>query len=431
MNLKLYLINERMVKKMSKKLIKCFTLISMVVLLAIIPIAGSTGCTTDEEGVIYLPILAPQSGTAATAYEPALGKLEPFLDYINTENPIPGVTLKTKIYDSKMNEDNEGVNGYLYLTEQENAQFIAFVDSVTIEALKARADDDHIPIFSPVGTVAATADPGYIFCIPMEFNKSVQGFLKWLDETWTGTEKARVGVVGWDMTWGRDHAAGAETYIANHPDNLVYDGAQLAPYGTTTWGSSITSELSDCDYVICGMFSSGLTGFIDEYRTAGYDGKFVLTDQNLGFWALYQASCDPADIDGLLWASNGRSWVSEPGYFGDLITDTLIPDYCTETEKSYFQNDQIASLTLCCYYYVTEVIREAVSQVDDIDDITGELIYEIAQELELSLDGYPDLSFSDTNRSLLHYTRVYEWNSSTSAFDNISGDEWINIPGFD
>jgi len=233
------------------------------------------------------------------------------------------------------------------------------------------------------------------------------------------------------MTWGRDHAQGAEEYIQANPDDFEWDGSVLMPYGTSVWGASATSALSDCDYVIAGAFMGGLIGFVNEYKTAEYDGTFVITDQNVGFWSTYVANCGRENLNGTLWPHNGRYWSVDGDYVGDLLTNTIIAEYCTDEEKAYFENQPTAGTVWIMLYYITELLREAVNQADSIDDIDGELLYDIAQTMTIEIEGYPTLGFTDTVRALLHYTRVYEYNAQINDFSRLGADEWITIPGFE
>lgn len=395
---------------MNRRLIKA---VSLVLLIALLPVTVLAGCAQKAEGTVYLPIVVPLSGPAAAGYLPAVAQWGAYVRYINEEDPIPGVKLELLQYDTKFNPA-EAISAYDWVREQ-GAKFIAFTDSGTGEALKDYAGEDKFPIITSTATYETTTPPGYVFCGSMDYYRQSKGFMQWLETELTGSEKATVGCFGGNDSFGNGHNDGAKDYAEAHTDKFVWGGSEMIAGASEVlnWGASVTNLL-DCDYIICGTFGKGLGSFVYAARAMGWTGKFVLTDANVGFWTAYIAQLPAGYLDNSIWSANGRYYLDldDQSDFGKILTDEVIANYATDDEKTAFQTMLSAETNLLVAYFATEMLREALKNVDDPDDLTGEMLYEAATTLVLTDlgDDYPsDIGFTATSRVLLPYSRIYEY----------------------
>ncbi len=421
---------------MNRRRIRTGIIFLMVALLALVSLAG---CAEEEEvepgtTTIYLPLLIPLSGSAATGYAiiPAMG--EALINYIEDNDPIPGVKLELLPYDTKL-DTSEAIPGYEYLVSQ-GALFVANTDSETANTLKSRVDEDKFPIFMTAGSTEATSNPGYVFCIPMDYYDQIQPIMEWIMDNWdyeTMERKPKVGLFGWNMGYGIDRKNSMEDYTAAYPDKFDYVGAQMAPYGTTSWTTEVEA-LKDCDYIIHGAFASGAAAFMATMRANGYTTpKFCMIGPDTGFMSIYLDTPGKEALDGSLWAADAGYWKSDISEIADITRD-LLDDYFTgdlASQKAWIEGGGMPSLPTVTigWLVVIETIREAVSQVDDPADITGELIHDVAETMMFSYDGWPTLNYSETLRALLIYEKVYEY--SATADDWHPAGDWIKAPSYE
>lgn len=413
---------------MNRKMTKIISLLLVVVLVVVSLLVG---CGDDDNGngelsTIYVTLAVPLSGPAASGYEPGVTPYEAYCDYINTEKPIPGVKLEMLYYDTKF-DFAQAMPAYQWVTDQ-GAKFICWTDTKTAVSLLDTVTEDHFPVFLGGGNKAISDNPGYVFGSQTEFNNQTASFMKWLKENWPNyPTKPKIGAFGINDTFGQDHAAGAEDYADAHPDDFEWVGTELAPEGTTSWATEV-AKLEDCDYIITGTFAGFAASFINELRAAESDAITVHTDANMSFWAIYDASCGPEKLDGALWIANA-GYITTDTY--PLVTTVkhIIDTYCTDEEAGIvYGTPYIAISNYISFLFCVEMLREAVDQVDDPADITGEQLYDIITTLELTEEGYPKMAYSETKRVLLTSFKMYEYDAADEDFHQLG--DWMTMPGY-
>jgi len=416
-------------KKMSSKWTKIFSFLLVLILIAAV---FSSACSDEddetggEKTVIKFALDLPLSGAAATAFIPTKIQSEAFIRYINAEEPIPGVELEVITYDNQY-DPSEAIPSYLDLVDR-GAKFIAWADSTCATNIQSVTTEDKFLVFAGNGTEAILEDPGYTFCCSMPFAYCTEGFMRWLEDDWSDyPTKPKVGCFGWNMSFGIDHATGAEDYADAHPDKFDWVGTELAPYGTASWATEV-EKLKDCDYIVIGAFAGGAASFINEFSGKGYDTIFVHSDPVMGFWnSVTLPTCGSEELDGDIWSCMARYYRTDPGEIGDIITDKLIPTYCTAEEAEAFQNTAPYSCVanLCNDYFVVEVIREAVSNLEDPADLTSEIMYDtiFSEDFDFELEGYPDFTYTKESPVMMRWTRIYEYSATLGDFERAS--DWI------
>jgi len=410
---------------MNRRLVK---VVSLVLVISLLVVSSLVGCGTKEteETTVYVGLLLPFTGPAASGYQNGIAMYNVAIDYVNNETAIPGVKVEILTYDDKL-DAGLAVQGYEWLKEQ--GVKLIMTDTVAAQTLASTVAEDKFPLTCVAGTKVLIDNPGYVFCVPPTYYQAVQGFLKWLETAWPSyPTKPKIGVFGWQMTWGIDFSNGAQDYCAAHSDNFTWVGSYLAPYPQTTAWSAGVEQLKDCDYIICGAFGGGAATFITEYRNKEYDGKFVGHDPWGAFWETYVDSCGKTALDETLIMSNYGYYLAD-SYAIDDVLKRIVVTYGTQQQRDLLAGSSWSvNPTFMVAYSQMELLREAVKSVEDPADITGELLYNITITQQLNIEGFPTLGYSATNRVLLPFTRVYEYSSIADNFHMVG--DWVRIPGF-
>lgn len=417
---------------MNRKLVKCISLLLLIVLLTT-SLVSAMGCSKKDSFVMAMAV--PLSGSASSSFLSLKEGFSVFCEYINAEDPIPGIELEVIEYDTKLDQ-SEAVAAYTWVREQ-GAKFLAWTDSTTALTNMESANLDKFPIFVCSGTSAVSANPGYVFCYAPEFGDQVEGFLKWVEDTWDyGTNgNPKIGFFGWsDHPVGQDHYNGAKDYSeASTKLDWVEGSAQISYMGTSTWTASQVDSVKDCDYLICGCLAGAAGNFINEYRGKGYDGQFVFTDSSESYWTIMAGLCSNGltDLDDSIWISNG-GYLRAETYPAITLLKQIIEDYGSDALNRMLTDHYSYGIepVWIHFLYCVEMLREAVAAVDDPKDITGEQLYNIATSMEFTLEGYPDMGYTDTIRTLLIADKIFQYDATADDFSAIS-DDWVIFPDFE
>jgi len=397
-------------------------------LLVIASLAGA-GCSNEEEGTVYYSLFIPRSGYYSTGYDIVVTTTEAMLEYINTEDPIEGVTLKLLTYDSESTSE-QAIPGYQWL-EQQGAKFIAVTDTEVVPTLKSTVDTDKFPVFMCSGTKIATQEPGYVFPIPMIFYDQVQPLMKYIMDEWDYTANPsgpKIGLFGWNLEYGTDRRDAIEDYIENNPGKFADDEAviRLVSTDTTNFVNEVEA-LKDCDYIFAGATATGMASFMGLMRSSGYnDPVFCFLGSDTGFMSIYAATEDGRNnIDGTLWASDA-------GYY--KVDDNEIAALSRYLIDDYFPAGVVGitpgMTTLVASLLVPiDILRTAASLVDDPEDITGELINYVATTMTFDYEDFPMADYSDDNRALLTSVMIYQYSAADNDWSSVS--EWITAPRYE
>ena len=155
---------------------------------------------------------------------------EALRDYL-TLHTVPGVDIKVVPYDSKSDPSRVPV-GYEWLKGRGLDVLSAAPPDVLL--LRSRLEADQIPVFQ-VSNILATLDSDWIFSEygPPESQLEVE--LQWITDTWEGAEKAKVGFVGLSgVPFYESQRDKVEAWVAEHPDDFEWLGAEMAPSTTTS-----------------------------------------------------------------------------------------------------------------------------------------------------------------------------------------------------
>ncbi len=210
-----------------KKLARVVALVLAVALLASVP--GSVGCGREEGrgNEVVIGWEWDLTGRAALAVVQVYDALRDYL----TLNTVPGVDIKVVPYDAK-SDPARVPGGYEWLKGRGLDVLSAAPQDVLL--LRSRLEADQIPVFQ-VSNILATLDSDWIFSEygPPESQLEVE--LQWITDTWEGAEKAKVGFVGLSgVPFYESQRDKVEAWVAEHPDDFEWLGAEMAPSTTTS-----------------------------------------------------------------------------------------------------------------------------------------------------------------------------------------------------
>ncbi|MFC1999353.1 PKD domain-containing protein [Chloroflexota bacterium] len=375
-----------------------------------------------ESVVVYFPGFFPGSGYLAQTYAPMLISLNAWVDYINNESPIPGVTLESLFYDSKY-DPAEAQPGYTWLKAQ-GALFVSHGTTVEAETLKNDLDQDSFVMFVSTPTPAILTPPGTVFAYA-DYALNGLAVLDWVSTKWDYGTKGipKIGGWGYNIPYSVRSIDEAQAYCEANPTLFDWVDGPLAPYGTTSWFAEVET-LKDCDYLINACFGSGVPTFINEYRAKGYDGVFINTDAHLGFWTLIEESVPLDRLDGSLSAS-----VIDPEVF--MPTFDKVLGYMAAADRPTFEAmiPHQQAFYILYYLMVEEVLRNAVEAVGDPSALTSEAIFTAAKSFVMDLEGYPEgmMKFDATRRVLIDQAMMYEFSAAAGKWLKIG--DWVPVPG--
>ena len=403
---------------MNRRLIKTVVLVFMVALLAV---GMLSGCAEKDKSTIYVALQIPYSGAWAEGYEKLDASTKALIKYINEEDPIPGVTLELLTYDTQSGTDY-ALTGYEYLVGQ-GAKYIACTDSGTIMVIKSKANTDKVPVFLSGPVTAATSPPGYAFCAPMSYYNQTLPLLRYIADLSTPTSRPTIGFFGYsDMSYGSDRLDAIEDYYAANTTKLNYLGAQtFSMFSMPGAYSTEVNALKDCDYIFLGATSTHAAPFMSAMRDGGYSPKYCILGSDTGFMETYLTNPGEDALNGTLWATDLGYWRTSDDELNVLVRK-LVEEYYDADSKAELEAGYLAGLSTSVFVVLSgiEILREAVKDLDDPTDVTGEMIFNTAETYQFEYDGLPTMGFTNTKRSLLDDVEVWEFRSSDSDWHQVS-----------
>jgi ABC-type branched-subunit amino acid transport system substrate-binding protein len=382
------------------------------------------GCAKGKEEKVTIIIgnLTDLTGVAASALVPIQMAMDACVKYINEEDPIPGVELKTIRYDTRY-DPARAVPGYDWLRER-GAEVIYTEIPEMAETLRSFADQDKVPVVCAVATKPMYDPPGWVFCLNQDATHMMFTVMKWISDHWDyqGTgRKPKIGTAGWSSPYGNAVRDGAE-YCLDHPDQFDYVGSYMAPTGTMTWTGEVAA-LKNCDYVV--LTTPGAlqpSTFAAEFRAKGYTAKFVGLDSLSAYWDFMLNTIGSEELDGALIGQTWPLWVST----------IPIVDYLKNLAYEYYP-DKADSLIYgncgwisggCQAYLFVQCLREAIETVG-AENFDGQAFYDTAINFSPVLPGFEEIGWTPTERRIYRYIGMYEY--SYAAGDFVVLQDWVSV----
>lgn len=363
---------------------------------------GPPGTSTPppEEVTITIGNLTDITGVSANAQEVINFALDDLVRYFNDENLIPGVKLSVKTYDGQFDPAKD-IPGYEWLRERGADLIVTGVTSAPV-TLKSRVDRDKVPLFSLSGNLETVEPPGYVFAPASLPEHEALTLMKWIAENdWDYETKgpARIGGASWSEPNAQSFLSNVEAYAKAHPDQFKWEGAHLTDF-TFIWGPQVEA-LKDCDYVLT---PNPMTTFVKEYRTAGYDAKFIGNGPHIALLRMVDDADLWDEIDGMLFVTPSRWWGEEGGLVE--LREKLLYQNHSAGEAEEIKRMGGAYNALDNFYVVLEVIRKAAEEFGP-ENIDSETLYEAAKMVSLTVDGVERYSFGETKRYACNYYGIY------------------------
>jgi len=390
-----------------KLVVSCLMVLSVLATLCL-------GCAEEEEeGRVTIVIGHPTdlTGPASPSTVVHIEYLDYLIRYINEEDPIPGAKLEMLYYDTKYDPARE-IPGYDWLRDR-GAQVIMSFIPTTGEILKPFAQRDKIPILSAVPTTPMIDPPGWVFCANTPGRYSIKTLLDWVSENdWDYAQGIpKIGLVGWLEPYQLDISSAVAEYCIDHPDQFQFVAAPLTPMGVLTWSGEI-ELLGDCDYVVPPSTGIGTTTFINQFRDAGWNGRFLCTDAITAFMGMVVDACGRESMEGSHGWARGP-FFNYPSPIVDLyeeVVNMYAPDKAAE---GYF--DQAGGvITFGNFLWFMDLIRAAIEEVG-ADNFDGEALYNTAISFKKTYEGHPEEGYSETERFIPKHTMIWRWNAEADT----------------
>lgn len=351
-----------------------------------------------------------------------------FLDYfkmIEAEDPIPGVKIVIKTYDTRSDYSRIPI-GYEWLKGQGMKLFFA-PSPADIDVSYNKLEADQIPGFGTT-SLDSRKNATWAFWAFATFEDQNGAIMKWImTQDWDYQAKGRnpkVALVGWSGLISTIASVdGVEQYIAANPGKFDWQGSYLAPTGTINWVSE-ASKLKDCDYIFMGTIGSGTAAFIKESRARGYAGAIVNCSATLtGWWNLVTASV-PADNLTNLYQWTDIPWCWDNPYY----------QYCQTLALKYHSQDWWTAAARQSSYFsgpswgmiITEGIKKAIEQVGAAN-LDGPSIRDGLESvnIDMTADGWgvPWVFGPSNHIANGAIGKIFKWNLQSQKWDAVT--DWF------
>jgi len=382
------------------------------------------GCGEDkkEEAKVTIKIgyLTDFTGPAATAMVPNLWAILDAWEYLEVNDPIPGVKLELLSYDTAM-DASKAIPGYEWMKDRGVMTIFSFMPQNT-DIIAPFLAGDKMTALSHTVSAITEATP-WVFNSGLPVGPQYTSALQWVQENWPNyPTRPKVGLVGWNSSYEMGVAPAVEEYVLSlHPDKFEWLGAYLAPMGTTTWGMEVQA-LKDCDYVIpCHAGGSGWVTFLEQYRNAGYNAP-CCAGEGMAVWTsslLAKLGWEKLDgsINALTW-----SWWTDDNIYVDVGKEALARKHGGETELSLGYG-YISQVNAQFFWY--KMIKAAIVEVG-AENVTSESLYNPFEKFSITMPDMPEMGYTTTSRVNQRYARIYEWKASVENIERIQ--DWTLAP---
>ncbi len=385
------------------------------------PIVNPSPTPSRTEDVKFtIGNLTDKTGASANAIAVINQALDDIVEYFNEENLIPGVHLNVISYDGML-DPGQDVTGYEWLLAK-GADIIYTSVPTSPVTLNSRVNKDKVVLFTPSIPLRELSPPGYVFDLGNVPEHDAFTLLKWIaanDWDYQTNGPARIGGAGWTDSYNVEFQNAMKKYAQAHPEQFDFIGGFATEFGFL-WKSEIEA-LKDADYVFP---PSVPTSFIEQYRDAGNDAKFICAETQAAFTDLIDDARLWEEIDGALFIRASRWW-NETGPMIDF-TNRILDETHSASRAQEIRNMGSGYLSLgTSLYTMLEIIRQAAETVGP-DNLNSQAIYDSAQLYSFTADGLPLLDFTETKRYLMNYRLVYRADATEEDLVPIS-ENWLPV----
>jgi ABC-type branched-subunit amino acid transport system substrate-binding protein len=398
-------------------------IVSLLVLaLLALPLLGLLGCgSSNQTGTVTIKVgyLTDLTGPASSAMQVNQWAILDAWQYLEKNDPIPGVKLKLESYDTQM-DPARAIPGYEWLKERGVVVLYAYMPQ-TLDVVIPYLERDKMPAFTHNPSDAGLASP-WVFDSGPTSRDTFTLALQWLSDHWSNyPTKPTIGIVGWDTPYELTIVAAMKDYVQSHPDEFDLVGSYLSPSGAMSW-SGYVEKLKNCDYVCpCAAAGTGIVSFISQFRSAGGTATFFGGEPMPVWTNLIIPTVGWSAMDGSF-SALPWPWWSDQIESVAVAKDALLENHSGETELS-LGFAYVSQVTAQFFWY--ELLKAAIEEVG-AGNVDGQAVYNTAINFHYTIQGMPEMSYSQTNRVNSHYAKVYEW--SAQAKDLVAISDWLPAP---
>ena len=288
--------------------------------------------------------------------------------------------------------------------------------------LSPRVNMDEVILFTPSIPLRELSPPGYIFDTGNVPEHDAFTLLKWIAENdwdYEANGPAKIGGAGWEDSYDIEFMDAMDRYAEAHPDQFEFIGKYIKEF-TFMWSMEVEA-LKDADYVFPPSVPVSL---MEQYRKAGYDGKFICGETHAAFMSLIDQSNLWDDIDGTLYIRTSRWW-TEHGPMIDftnrILNESHSPDKASEIRQMGSGYLALGS----CFYPIVDIIRITAETVGP-ENIDSQTLYDAAKSYSRTIDELDRYSFGETKRYLIDYLRVYRADRTRQDLMPVD-DNWLPV----
>jgi ABC-type branched-subunit amino acid transport system substrate-binding protein len=392
----------------------------LVSALLALPLFGLLGCGSKETGTVTIKVgyLTDLTGVASPAMGPNQWAILDCWEYLEQTDPIPGAKLKLISYDTGF-DASRFIPGYDWLKSQGVVVMYSYMPQVT-DTIAEFAERDKMPIFTHTLDAFVASNP-WVFQSAMVVAEQYDLALQWLSDNWPSyPTKPKIGIVGWDTSYELPAIDAMKAYIQSHSDKFDLVGSYTQPSGTVSW-SGVVRALKGCDYV-CPIFAggTGYSTFISQFRDAGGTATFF-AGEGLPCWTgLIIPTSGWQAMDG---SFNALTWGWYTGPSHNLIAaakEAVARRGKTELSLGYGYFSQFIAQV---FWY--ELLKATIESVG-AENVDSQAVYNTAINFHYTIEGMPEMGYTETSRVNVHSGMIYEWNAE--AGDLIPISDWLVAP---
>jgi ABC-type branched-subunit amino acid transport system substrate-binding protein len=391
----------------------------MAVILAALSFAVACGKTAEEVKVVKIGWVGAFTGAASATYDAWLVGTQVYLNYINDEDPIPGVKLEFDLYDTRYDPSRE-VLAY-YKMEEDGVLAINTVASAFQVTAKPLAEEDKIPIIAGATGKDSVEPPGWIFGVNVPQPQCARIGLQFIHENWDYEGEGRnpkLAVFGWNMPFGLDHIRACEAFAADFDIDLVL--TEMTPVGTMDMSVNGQRGISSgADWFMEALLPGPLASVLREVYTTA-PGQV----ESLCFYSRWSELLEAVGAAGEgLYISNYNCDFQEPTPAGVSFMAGLMDKAYPGGWEAY--NDPTVLMQVPAIMFLVKAIRTIVAE-DGVEGLNGEKLYEVMQTIELDTEGiYHDpIYYGSDNR--VGAAGTYIWQIQNGEVIRLPG--WWNVP---
>ena len=408
---------------MKNKVMVAVSVLLVALVLSTLCLSCGGGKGEKETRTIVMGFLTDMTGPASSMLVWGDKAYSDLADYINKNDPIPGVKIKIVSYDTQYNPARD-ILGYEFLRDNGAKMIFSGIPTVG-DSLKETAARDHIVILSSAPSTYQLDPPGWVLCQTPPVGWVMKGFLKWISENdWdyqAKGRKPRIGSVGWEEPYHKDVTAAINDYVDENPDDFEYVAGPVVPMNTMSWYGEVET-LKNCDYIYLPSTGVGIPTFVTEYRGKGYQAKFLGLDAMSAFTKLIIDAVGWDHMDGSLTAHTTPYWTDESPIVDKVkdLLDTYRPD-----EKDYIISVGLGYISIYfCAAVQFELLRAAVEEVG-AENFDPQAYYDAAANFNWTTEGLPTrgYGFTETKRYARKDFKVYEWDAQSKQL--LAASDWV------